>query len=417
MRLKADVISPAPSALNRFAFFTRLAARDTLGVAADRASSGDKNRSVGSIEAGIRWLCLAHDVTQRRGVAHSFSLFHGWGPPFPETTGYILQTLLAYGRLVHDSEYLVRAREMGDWEIDIQNPDGGVIHGLHTGERKPSSVFNSGMVLHGWLDLHEAGEDGRFLDAAVRAGRFLTENQDDDGIWRGEIEYNDMPHTYNARVSWALLRLAETTGDHNFRKAAEKQLGWVLSMQQDNGWFEYCIFRPRMQPNAHAIAYTLRGLLESYAICGRESYLNAVRITSDMLLQKLGVDGKLAGNFNRDWRPTAWHECLTGTVQLGGVWLRLYEITGEERFLEAGLKAVARAAARQCATAWPPVYGALPGSHPIYGRYAPFKFPNWATKFLVDGLLKRDELLAEAGRSGAEAASDAEGVIPKDERE
>ena len=37
-----------------------------------------------------------------------------------------------------------------------------------------SVVFNTGMVLHGWLDLHEAGIDG-YEDAAARAASFLTD--------------------------------------------------------------------------------------------------------------------------------------------------------------------------------------------------------------------------------------------------
>jgi hypothetical protein len=35
--------------------------------------------------------------------------------------------------------------------------------------------------------------------------------------------------------------------------------------------------------------------------------------------------------------------------------------------------------------------GALPGSFPIWGRYAPLQYPNWATKFLADSLMLREE--------------------------
>jgi uncharacterized protein YyaL (SSP411 family) len=348
-----------------------------------------------AIDAGVRWLCLTHDVTGRQGSAQSFSLLRGWRPAFPETTGYILQTLLDYGSRTGNLECVERAHQMGDWEIDIQNDDGGVIHGLYTSGRKPSSIFNTGMVMHGWLDLHRASGDVRYLEAAVRAGRFLAHNQDEDGIWRGEIEYNGIPHVYNARVSWALLRLADATGEERFRTPARRQLDWVLAMQQDNGWFEWCVFRRNMQPNTHAIAYTLRGLLESYVLTSHEPYLKATVKTSEVLISKLEFHEKLAGNFDRTWNPAAWYECLTGTAQLGGVWMRLYEVTGEPRFLDGGLKAIELAAAHQSRLDWPPVRGALPGSYPIYGRYAPFKYPNWAAKFLVDGLMKREDLLAQ----------------------
>jgi len=52
------------------------------------------------------------------------------------------------------------------------------------------------------------------------------------------------------------------------------------------------------------------------------------------------------------------------------------------------------AAARQCLVKWAPVHGALAGSYPLFGRYAPLQFPNWATKFLVDGLLQRERALS-----------------------
>jgi uncharacterized protein YyaL (SSP411 family) len=379
----------------RFPFFAYLTAKDSLSAAASPFSPGRPRVWDDSIEAGIRWLCLSHDVTGRKGCSGGFSLMRGWGDAFPETTGYILQTLLEYGLRKANPEHVGRACQMGDWEIDVQNRDGGVIHGDYTGERKPSSVFNTGMVMHGWLDLHEAGKGIRYLEAAVRAGRFLAEKQDHDGIWRGEIEYNDIPHTYNARTSWALLRLAEVTDEDSFRQAALRQLDWVLSTQQPNGWFEWCIFRLNTQPNTHAIAYTLRGLVESYAITGHEAYLRAAVTTSLALIEKLERHGKLAGNFDRAWHPAAWYECLTGTAQLGGVWMRLYEITAEQRFLDAGLKAIGIAASRQSRVDWAPIRGALAGSYPIYGRYAPFRFPNWATKFLVDGLMKRADILGE----------------------
>ena len=50
-------------------------------------------------------------------------------PPFPETTGYIIGTLLAYGSRTGDRSYAERALEMGDWEVEVQRDDGGVRKG------------------------------------------------------------------------------------------------------------------------------------------------------------------------------------------------------------------------------------------------------------------------------------------------
>ena len=44
------------------------------------------------------------------------------------------------------------------------------------------------------------------------------------------------------------------------------------------------------------------------------------------------------------------------------------------------------------ATPNPAVRGAIKGSQPIWGRYAPFSYPNWATKFFIDAVLLLNEI-------------------------
>jgi uncharacterized protein YyaL (SSP411 family) len=379
----AEINDSVPRRLARLAV---MSARDTLGIS-PRGISED------GIEAGARWLNVTHDVTGRRGCSKGYSLLRGWFPAFPETTGYIIGTLLACARRTGDDSQAQRALEMGDWEIEVQGSDGGVMEGLLSAEPKPSTVFNTGMVIHGWLDLIERSPSDEHLSAAVRAGEFLRAHQDGDGAWRGEAEYFRIPHTYCSRVSWALVRLAEATGEGAYREVARRQLDWVLGMQQENGWFSACNFKPGRDPNTHGIAYTLRGLLESAALLDHEPYLAAVTRTSDALIGRLQeLRGRLPATFDSRWKPTARYDCLTGTAQLGGVWIRLYELTGETRFRDAGLRAVERAAAHQQRSTWSAIDGALPGSYPVYGRYAPLQFPNWATKFLVDSLLLRERL-------------------------
>src|SRR5207248_10008725 len=115
---------------------------------------------------------------------------------------------------------------------------------------------------------------------------------------------------------------------------------------------------------------------------------------------KIDPTGKLAATFDRRWQARASYECLTGTAQLGRLWFRLFEATNEPRYLESGLRALERAAARQSPLDWAPVRGALPGSYPTYGRYAPLRFPSWATKFLLDALMKRQDLVDSGVTSG-----------------
>ena len=68
----------------------------------------------------LAWLYRAQDATPDRGVSHSYTVGKGWNPSYPETTGYIIPTLLNWHALKSDEEALRRALEMADWEISIQ---------------------------------------------------------------------------------------------------------------------------------------------------------------------------------------------------------------------------------------------------------------------------------------------------------
>lgn len=339
------------------------------------------------LERAIAWLCRTHDATGRQGSSKGYSLLHGWLPAYPETTGYVLGTLLQYAeRTGAGPDLRERAVQMADWETRVQLPDGGVMEGhVETRPQRPI-VFNTGMVLHGWMDLLDRGDE-RWAEPAERAARFLERHLGADGTWDPAVEYAGLPHTYDSRVAWAMLRWALHRGDDGVRDAAHRQLRWTARQQQANGWFDNCVFKTGTTPSTHGIAYTLRGLLESHALEAEPRYLDAVVRTSEVLIRKLEVLGELPANYHPDWSPAAGHWCLTGTTQLGGVWLRLSQETGDDRFRNAGLKAVDLAGGRQVRSPLAVVDGALAGSFPVWGRYAPMQFPNWAAKFHADSLM------------------------------
>jgi hypothetical protein len=384
----------APPAPARAALGAWLSLRDTASARAGTVLP-PSDAPGGSLEAALRWLRRTHAATGFRGSSKGFHLLHGWLPAYPETTGYVIGTMLAFAGREGDDGLVGEAVRMGDWEIEVQRPDGGIGEGHVEVGADRSIVFNTGMVMHGWVDLLRAGHGERFLDAAVRAGRFLVEAARPDGTWDPAVEYSGIPHTYNSRVSWAMLRLAEITDDAELREAAVRQLDWVVGRQRPNAWFDSCVFKPDGVPSTHGIAYTLRGLLESSALLDEPRYLDSALEASEVLIRKLEVLGRLPADWDADWRPASSHECVTGNAQLGGVWLRLFRLTSDPRFANAGLKAVDIAARQQYRGPVRAIDGAVPGSFPIYGRYAPMQFPNWAAKFLADSLMLRDDVLRE----------------------
>jgi hypothetical protein len=77
------------------------------------------------------------------------------------------------------------------------------------------------------------------------------------------------------------------------------------------------------------------------------------------------------------------------------VLLKLHSIEAEPRYLNAAYNLLDDVAATQDVGArGRPHHGGIKGSQPIYGRYAPLQYPNWATKFFIDALLAKREVLS-----------------------
>ena len=158
---------------------------------------------------------------------------------------------------------------MGDWEIDVQNPDGGVMTDAVKSPPGRSVAFNTGMVIFGWLDLHETLGDERYLQAAVRAGEWLERAQEGDGTWQGEKTTRDPAHVLLGG-GWALLRLAAASGEERFRDVAVRHLDGSSPYSRER-LVRLVRLRTGTFPSTHALAYTIRAL-ESSALNGDPRY-------------------------------------------------------------------------------------------------------------------------------------------------
>ncbi|RMF84507.1 MAG: hypothetical protein D6739_05820, partial [Nitrospirae bacterium] len=340
-------------------------------------------------EAAVAWICRAQEVREGHGdaggVSAGWSFADGWLPSYPETSGYIVETLLAAADLFGREGLRRRAARILDWELSLQRPDGAFPG--HFGE--PGSVpvvFNTGQIVHGLVTgyQHLGRED--CLEAAVRAGRWLASFQDEDGCWRRNV-HNGCPHTYNTRAAWAVAGAGVAAGEAALVRAARRNLDWALSQQRPSGWFATNAFVPDRDPFTHTIAYAIRGLLEGGVLLGEERFVAAALAAARPLAQRQRADGFLAGTFADGWRPTARYCCLTGLAQMAINWLRLAETAGEQGLAEAARRGLAYLKRCHRRDGPPEVAGGLAGSRPLWGGYSRFEYPNWAPKFFADALL------------------------------
>lgn len=348
------------------------------------------------IRAAMDWLCAAQDATGSAGVSAYYDFVRGgWAPAYPETTGYIIPTFFDYAARTGDNRFRDRAIRMANWLLGLQLGNGAFPIGpLWPRWLRTPIVFDTGQIIQGLVRAYQETGNSAYLDAGRRAGDWLVQVQDEDGSWR-RYDYRDVVHTYNARVAWALLLLALVACEDKYLVAGLRHLRWCTSQQQIDGWFAGASFLPCEDPLTHTIAYTIRGLLEGGLILGDEELILAARKAADRLNLRQVEDGYLRGTFGSGWRSQVTWSCLTGDVQMAQIWLRLYQLTGDRAYLDAGVTGNSYVKETQVRwTGLAGIDGGIAGSYPIQGEYQPFQIVNWAAKFFVDSLLLEDAILA-----------------------
>lgn len=350
--------------------------------------------------AAARWLLRAQQASSDGGVSYGYFPCSGpewgWKPSYPETTGYVMTSLLAYGSRFPDQSTADAVGRMAHWEAAIQMPSGAVQGGqVCAPERQTPAAFNTGMVLDGWCSAYLTLRQERLLDAARRAADWLVNDLDEHGYFRtnGEFVTPGEIKTYTCLCGWALYRFGRIADERLYQDSAVRTVEAALRKQEANGWFAHNCLARSDAPLTHTIGYTLQGIIEVGALAEREDFIGAARKCVDQIMRRISPNGYLPGRFYRDWEPAAFSCCLTGSAQVAIAGFRLYELTNETAYRKFGdtlvdyLKGVQELDATD-----PEVNGALAGSFPIFGGYMRGGYPNWATKYFLDALLLQDRL-------------------------
>lgn len=340
--------------------------------------------------ATINWLCRAQDQRSGEkdsgGVSAGWSFEDGWLPSYPETSGYIIETFVTASKTLQLPELIVRANRIVDWELNIQNADGSFPG--HFGEPGSNPViFNTGQIMHGMNCGYQELKRDECLQAAIRAGYWLLDKQDDDGCWRRST-HNGIPHTYNTRTAWALLQTGLLANDQKLINAAARNIDWALTQQLDNGWFDANAFTTGAEPFTHTIAYAVRGILEAGLLLNKQEYIDAASKTSFALAKAQGKGGAIAGTYDKHWQSSAYYVCLTGLAQTALNWARLVEATQQtdlQPHIDNALHFLKQK--HRIDNTYAVYDGGIAGSFPIWGRYSMFEYPNWAAKFFADALM------------------------------
>ena len=340
------------------------------------------------------------------GVAAYYSLFTGYSDSYPEVTGYIIPTLYDFSRLSGDPAAIHAAERATRWLLSLQMPSGAFPGGLHRSNSGPDSgaqlsVFNTGQILQGLVrahvetnvERHTQTRNAEILERSVAAGDWLAAIQQPDGSWSGDSAYQGAAHTYYSMVSWSLAQLAAQSGDPRHAAAADRNINWVLAHVRPSGWIDGINLRGH-PAYLHFIAYAIQGTLECGILRRRDDAIQAAAKPAWVLLRKFETHKRLLGTYERDFRGGQKFSCLTGNAQMSCVWLRLFEVTGDLRYLNAALK-MNEMLKQLLPVQGRGVVGGVAGSCPIWCAYQPMRFISWGCKFLADALMLEQRLTRE----------------------
>jgi hypothetical protein len=354
-----------------------------------RIHSSPKAR-VFHIEKAMQWLCKAQDSTGDGGVSEGFHLYRGWLPSCPQATGYTIETFLDYHRLTEDDEFRDRAIRMADWLLEVQQDDGAIPDSSGGNKR----VFDTGQVVFGLVKAFEETKDQKYLDAAVKAGEWLVEVQEEDGTWKQHTA-EGTPRTYYTRVAWSLAELHRVAGKESFLTACKRSVDWAIAQQERNGWFDKASLGPKDAdyPSTHNIADTARGILETGLYTDDDAYVLAAGKAMTGVIDSIPKKTYVPGNYNKLWKSRGRFSCLSGSAQVAMILLKVHSRKGDREYLAAGRRINKYLRRRQQLKTWDGnIKGAIAGSYPIWGRSERFTYPSYAAKLFVDTLMFDDAL-------------------------
>jgi folate-dependent phosphoribosylglycinamide formyltransferase PurN len=349
--------------------------------------------------AAANWLKRAQDATNDGGFVGRYNLRTGWSSSYPETTGYIIPTLLRLADTLGDDDYLKRAERAIEFLLSVQLASGAFPGAEIAENRTNPSPFNTGQIMHGLQAWAKRTGDERCRTALFRAGRWLCEIQDPSGAWL-KFFYQELATDYSAHLTCWLAEAGEFLGDEPMLQASSKHLAWVLEhYDAERSWFNLCGFsvedHAAHRSVTHTIAYTIWGVLRTAEIVQSAEGKAAAESAAYAALRRLELSKRLPGILDHRWKPLASFACLTGNVQMALIWLHMYSENGDPRLLNAALKSIDMVKAAQAMDAADPgVRGGIAGSQPVWGDYISHAFPNWAAKYFVDALLAKDKALA-----------------------
>ena len=342
------------------------------------------------MDLAASWLMSMNDVSRDGGVPRWVNLIEYSPnsslsePSFPETTGYILTSLIfanSYTEIVVPKERLQRIK---DYLITVQHETGAF---YNVSESPRLLAFDTGQILTGLCSYYKNVEkDEQVYCAIVRAANWMAEAISESGQYKHYANYNGS-RCYYAQATNGLLQAYFITESPRHLDAVRRNADYI-SNQFTGSWFRRFSFEDHPAQNLHGISYTLRGMMDLGRFLHTPEYCNSVKSCIDEMFRKNEDFQNFPGHFKAGYTRYNKFASPTGMSQLAIVCYLLneyYDMSTYKVYGDLLVDAVKNFQLQGFGDRL--LDGAIPGSWPVHGPYAHCSLPNWATKFFLDALV------------------------------
>ena len=348
----------------------------------------------------LDWLKKAQDMSIDNGISRGYSLIQrdtdkenslGWQPSYPETSGYIMGSLLEAGTYLSDNDLLNRSRLLSNYLLSISKDY--KVKGGHLFKDENYSVFDTAQVIKGLLNFYEFSKKKKYLNRALECSKYLLEQEVIiNGKKTGKFKTSSISKSliyqendlFNIYITQALIHLFKLTENNEYIDLTKRILDYSLSHQKDNGFFSKNDFNYLDRSLTHNIGYVLEALVDCGIYFKDENILNKAEIAINNI--KVDENGFLSSRYREDWSyGNNKSSCLVGNAQIVLTMLKLYKITKDKDLLNKSLKILffSQKSLKLNESEFSNK-GGVYGSFPINGDYQPFEEINWGAKYYVD---------------------------------
>ena len=332
-----------------------------------------------SLESNASW--LNKSILAQKGMGSSAYRWSWgkWGHSYPETTGYLIPTLLRLHKFFPNQNFETQAEAQTAFLISIQNEDGSFPVKLGSSE---VNVFDTSQILLGLSVCYSHTNNQKIAASITSAYTWLINQIDSNGTIPRNNLYDKYNPAYYLRVIWPILFAGQIIEEQVPDKVYK--LYRILAEFVHDDRILNASFKKDDTSFSHTIMYSMRGLLECEKFIKRDASEKVVTFL-DNCVREINKKKSYPGSFGLQGDPDYSFICSTGHLQLILCLLKSYEDI-KTNDIDAAVNFLFSPIFRSQRT-WGINKGAVPSSIPIYGKYQKYKYTNWTQKFYCDAIM------------------------------